>query len=142
MTKAEINAERKLFQLRDEILEKEPGVINGKFPQMRDYLLTTKLYKVLDAMPKPAVHHVHLTAGCPTKFLIELTYNDFVYYNDRLMLFKVSKSGMQNEGFISVPTLRKYWGDPKKFDSYLKTKIELSEETINRQESHVAWLEF
>lgn len=93
-------------------------------------------------MPKPAVHHLHLTAGCPTSFLIELTYNDYVYYNDQTMLFKVNKNGPIGEGFISVPQLRKYWGDPIQFDEYLKKKIELKDETIIRQESHVCWLEF
>ena len=48
------------------------------------------------------------------------------------MLFKVSKNGIKLEGFISVPTLRKYWGDPRKFDDYLREKIELHPNTIRK----------
>ena len=50
-------------------------------------------------MPKPAVHHLHLTAGAPVEYLIKLTYNDYVYYNDRTQIFKVSKLGISEEGF-------------------------------------------
>lgn len=60
-------------------------------------------------MPKPAVHHVHLTAAAPIDYLIKLTYNDFVYYNDRTMLFKVSRKGIKEDGFIAANTLRKHW---------------------------------
>ncbi len=50
-------------------------------------------------MPKPAVHHCHVTAAAPVDFLIELTYRDYVYYNDRAQLFKVSKNGITEEGY-------------------------------------------
>ena len=50
-------------------------------------------------MPKPAVHHVHTTAGAPVEYLIKLTYEDYVYYNDRAQLFKVSRHGITEEGY-------------------------------------------
>jgi len=50
-------------------------------------------------MPKPAVHHVHLTAASPIDYLIKLTYYDYVYFNERANLFKVSKKGINEAGF-------------------------------------------
>ena len=51
-------------------------------------------------MPKPAIHHLHLTAGAPIDFILKLTYYDHVYFNDRTGLFKVSKKGINEDGFI------------------------------------------
>jgi hypothetical protein len=81
-------------------------------------------------MPKPAVHHLHLTAASPIDFLIKLTYYDYVYFNDRTLLFKVSKKGIKEEGFVQVTTLRKYWNSANEFDTYLKNKIELNESAV------------
>lgn len=67
-------------------------------------------------MPKPVVHHLHITAGAPVKFLIKLTYYDYVYYNERLDLFKVSRNGIKEEGFQKTTTLRKYWAKASDFD--------------------------
>ena len=53
-------------------------------------------------MPKPVVHHLHLTAAAPLDYLVELTYYDFVYYNSKENLFKVSKKGVKAEGYIKV----------------------------------------
>lgn len=51
-------------------------------------------------MPKPAVHHLHLTAAAPLDFLIKLTYYDHVYFNDRSGIFKVTKNKVTTDGFI------------------------------------------
>ena len=53
-------------------------------------LLKSKLYEVLNLMPKGALHHIHSTAVPSADFYIKLTYNDFVYYNERERLFKVA----------------------------------------------------
>lgn len=50
-------------------------------------------------MPKPVIHHVHLTAAVPIDYLIHLTYYDFVYFNDRAKIFKVSKKGITEDGY-------------------------------------------
>jgi hypothetical protein len=77
-------------------------------------------------MPKPAVHHLHFSASSPIDYLIRLTYYDHVYFNERTLLFKVSKKGITEDGFIKVTTLRKYWSEAQEFDTYLKGKIELN----------------
>lgn len=59
-------------------------------------------------MPKPAVHHTHLTACADVDTLIELTYNDFVFYSEKENLFFVNKNGCDKDGYMKVNTLRQY----------------------------------
>jgi hypothetical protein len=44
-------------------------------------------------MPKPAVHHTHLTATADVKYLVSLTYNDYVFYSEKENNFIVNKNG-------------------------------------------------
>ena len=74
-------------------------------------------------MPKPAIHHAHLTACASVDFLVSLTYYDYVFYSEKENLFYVSKDGCSKEGYIEVNKLRQYWQDAKKFDKYLTDKI-------------------
>ena len=76
------------------MFEEDPSIITGFYYDKLHYLKKSKLYEALLAMPKPAVHHVHLTAAAPLDYLIRLTYYDNCYYNDRLKMFKVSKKGI------------------------------------------------
>lgn len=75
-------------------------MITGNFYDKCEIVKNSKIYEALNMMPKPAVHHFHLTAGATLDFLIKLTYYDHVYYNDRTLLFKVSKKGIKEHGFI------------------------------------------
>ena len=81
-------------------------------------------------MPKPAVHHLHITAGAPLDFVIKLTYYDHVYFNDRTYLFKVTKKPFKQDGYIQVNTLRKHWSNSVSFDDYLREKILLTNTSI------------
>ena len=54
-----------------------------------EYMHGTKVFKVLDAMPKGAIHHIHTTAANPIDAYLKLTYDDRVYFNLRDRLFKV-----------------------------------------------------
>ena len=91
-------------------------------------------------MPKPAVHHIHLTAGAPVDYLIDLTYKDYVYYNDRTKLFKVTKTGIIPDGYQKTSLLRKHWSSVQSFDDYLRNLILLNRESGCCQESHPIWL--
>lgn len=93
-------------------------------------------------MPKPAVHHLHLTAAAPIDFLIKLTRYDYVYLNERTGLFKVSKKGVSHDGYLPVNTLRKYWSSSQEFDQYLREKILLNRNQTKSRESHMIWKEF
>jgi hypothetical protein len=93
----EINADRKLRQIRDSMLAEDPSLVTGLYYDKYQKLINSKLYEALNIMPKPAVHHCHITAAAPVDLLIRLTYYDYVYYNDRAQLFKVSKNGPPKE---------------------------------------------
>lgn len=94
LKKIEINAEKKLLQLRDAMFEEDASLVTGFYYDKYKKLQASKLYEALNEMPKPAVHHCHLTAASPIDYLIKLTYYDFVYFNERANLFKVSKKGI------------------------------------------------
>ena len=79
--------------------------IGGYYEKLQS-LLDSPLYELLKIMPKPAVHHVHLTAAASLDFLLSLTYKDCVYYSQRANEFFVSANGCEKEGFIKVNTLR------------------------------------
>ena len=93
-------------------------------------------------MPKPALHHFHMTAGAPIEFLIKLTYYDHVYFNDRVGMFKVSKKGVTDDGYVKVNTLRKHWKSADEFDNYLKERILLTRKMCHNNESQVIWDSF
>lgn len=93
-------------------------------------------------MPKPAVHHLHLTAAAPVDFLINLTYYDYVYYNEKEFLFKVSKKGITDPGYIKTTVLRKHWNNAQHFDDHLRNKILLTKEMIQCKDSHPIWCNF
>lgn len=67
-------------------------------------------------MPKPAIHHTHLTATADVKFLVELTYNDYVYYSEKENMFYASQKGCNLPSYIKVNTLRQYAKNAAVFD--------------------------
>jgi len=111
LDKNEIEVERKLMLLRNEIFKDDPSVVTGFYYDKYKKLQSSRLFEALKAMPKPAVHHCHLTAAAPLDYLIRLTYKDYVYYSDRDQLFKVSQKGISLDGFEKCTTLRKYWSN-------------------------------
>jgi hypothetical protein len=60
----------------------------------------SRLYEVIDKMPKMAVHHLHSTCMAPLSCLIKLTYYDFVYLNERVRNFKIIKKGKVDDGYL------------------------------------------
>lgn len=90
-------------------------------------------------MPKGAIHHIHLTAACPVDFLIELTYDPIVYFNERDGMFKVSKTGSPGAGFINCNEMRNFKPTAEEFDNYLKNQILLTKEEMSSQESQLVW---
>lgn len=124
------------------MLLEDASLVTGLYYDKYKKLQKSQLYEALNQMPKPAVHHLHITAASPLDFLIQLTYYDYVYYNDRAKLFKVSKNGITDEGFQKTTDLRKYWGRADEFDNYLKDLILLNRESACCQESHPIWQAF
>lgn len=139
LTRTEIQVESKLYKIRDEIFKEDPSVVTGFYYDKNTKLKKSKVFEALRQMPKPVIHHVHLTAAAPIDFLIKLTYYDYVYYSDREQLFKVSKKGINKEGFQKVTTLRKYWSNSQDFDTYLRNKILLGRPQCDCQQSRTIW---
>lgn len=102
----------------------------------------SKIYEALNVMPKPVIHHLHLTAAAPIDYLIKLTYYDYVYFNDKDYMFKVSKKGIKEDGFVQVTSLRKYWSSANEFDEYLKNRILLTRDMTECLDSHPIWVNF
>ncbi len=91
-------------------------------------------------MPKGAHHHLHLTAAAPIDFLIELSYEPYVYFNERDNIFRVQKDGKIEEcGFLNCNELRNYHASADDFDNFLKDKILLGKKDIESQESQQIW---
>lgn len=135
-------AEKKLAKLRADLVQEDETIITGSYYEKLPKLLNSEVYKCLNVMPKPVVHHIHLTAACPISFLVErLCYYDFVYYNQKEQLFKTSKNGCDLPGYVKVNDLRKYWSRSADFDKYLYDEILLREGT-DTQEHHEIWKYF
>lgn len=81
-------------------MEEDPECITGDFYAKKHVVEKSKLFEALNEMPKAVIHHLHLTAACPLRYLIKLTYRECVYYNQKLNLFKVTKNEFNEEGFI------------------------------------------
>jgi hypothetical protein len=90
-------------------------------------------------MPKPGLHHLHLTGATPMRYLIKATYRDYVYYNQNLNILKVTKNKLEEEGFVKCNQLRQYWKSPADFDKYLEAKILLGPSQIESKESNKIW---
>ena len=90
-------------------------------------------------MPKPAVHHTHLTGAVGAKSLIELCYYDYVYYSEKNGDFFISKTpeffskngksifdkGEERDSYIKCNDLRSYWTSGNGFDEMLLEKFTL-----------------
>lgn len=81
--------------------QEDDCIITGSYYEKLPKLKSSKLYDILTQMPKTVVHHIHLTASCPIDFLVDkLCYYDFVYFNQKDMMFKVNKNGCDLPGYV------------------------------------------
>lgn len=87
----------------------------------------SKLFEVLNKMPKGAIHHIHTSAAPPVDVYLSLTYDPIVYYNEREKIFKVFPVGcLTEDGYVSCVEMRNFSKDPKAFDNHLKDEILLT----------------
>jgi hypothetical protein len=75
------------------MLEEDPMLITAPYYTRKDKIQQSALYDCFKMMPKPAVHHTHLTATADVKYLVSLTYNDYVFYSEKENNFIVNKNG-------------------------------------------------
>lgn len=101
------------------------------------------LFKMLNTMPKGALHHIHTTAANTIDSYVELTYDDRVYFNARDGLFKVyPKHQNVANGYIPTKTLREFATNRENVDKELREKILLMPQEANDLESHDIWKGF
>ena len=118
------SVDRKLAALRKKMLTKDPFLMQRPHLERLETLKNCELYKCFEKMPKPGVHHTHLTGAASIDFLIELTYYDFVYYSEKENLFFASREkSTVPENYVQCSELRQYWSGATAFDQYLKDKM-------------------
>ena len=62
----------------------EPGIMDltiENFFEQKETMEKSKLFALLNPMPKGAIHHIHTTAAIPIDAYVELTKEDCVYFN-------------------------------------------------------------
>ena len=130
--------DNKLNDLREKMFKKDKSLNIGGMYRWLDTLVKSDLYDCFYNMPKPAVHHAHLTACATMEFLIHLTYFDSVFFSEKDNKFFASGKGCDLDGYIKVNTLRQYWKESAEFDKWLVAKMELrpDPETL---EDHAIW---
>ena len=120
------------------MFEKHPSLGIGNYYKWRETYLKSPLFDCLLQMPKPVVHHVHITACAPLKLLLMITYYDYVFYSERDNKFFASKKGCELDGYVKVNTLRQYAKSAVEFDNEIIEKIKLQppQDVI---EDHKVW---
>jgi hypothetical protein len=106
----------KLDKIRASMLLADPVLVTAPHYDKLKKLIDSPLYEVFKMMPKPAIHHTHLTACADKKFLLKLTYHDQVYYSQKENAYYVNKTKPAPPGYLSVNTLRAYSKDSRVFD--------------------------
>jgi hypothetical protein len=89
LTPDERSANAILEKLKLELVNPSFNVVIRDFFESKNLIENSKLYAVLDMMPKGAVHHIHSIAAPTVENYLELTRQPEVYYNQTKKLFKV-----------------------------------------------------
>lgn len=122
-TEDERKADAKLKALYKELVTPYNNVVIRDFFDNKSRVENSKLFEVLNKMPKGAIHHIHTSAAMPVETYIKLTYEDIVYYNEREGLFKVFPQGGKMDGYLQCTEMRKFSESPEKYDQHLKEEI-------------------
>ena len=122
----------------------ERNVVIRDFYQTRKEVEASDLYKVLDMMPKGAIHHIHTTAAVPVNAYLEMTRNDIVYYNERERMFKVFPRGesQKEDGYVCCNVMRQCRKSAEEYDEFLKNEILLTEKQTKGNASRDIWKHF
>lgn len=81
-TDAERAANKKICEEREKIANNEflNRTIHNYF-ENKSIMESSGLFKMLNKMPKGAIHHIHTTAANPIDAYLRLTYDDRTYYS-------------------------------------------------------------
>jgi adenosine deaminase CECR1 len=143
LTEEERKADQKLTQLKSELVNPLFNIVLRDFTENRAQVESSKLFAVLDKMPKGAIHHIHTSAAPPIEVYMSLTYDPMVFYNEREKLFKIfPKATMKEDGYVSCVEMRAYSKDIEAFDNHLKNEILLTKAQTEGKSSHDIWKHF
>lgn len=137
--KSEKAAEKKLSMMRKALLDEDPVIVTAPHYDKLHKLLNSELHHVFKLLPKPVVHHAHLSGCVDVDLLIRFTYYDYVYYSQKENKFHVNKISCTKPGYIRVNKLRQYAASSKDFDKTIEEKILLQ---INHREDNNIWKDF
>lgn len=144
LTDAERKADGHLKVIREKIANN--GELNRTihdFFENKEVMENCELFRVLNLMPKGAIHHIHTTAANPIDAYLKLTYDDRVYYNKRDNLFKVyPKHEGVLDGYVQCTQLRSFYSSPAEFDAMVMAEILLGPKESANMESHAIWKHF
>lgn len=121
------------------MIEKDPVIVTESHYDKLDSIQNSELLNVFKYMPKPVVHHCHLSGSVPLELLVQFTYYRYVYYSEKENKFYVNQKGCTKDGYIAVNALRQYAADAKAFDKELYDKMKLQ---IDHREDHKIWGDF
>lgn len=84
LTDKEREANEILKALREEVANNEymNRTIHNYFKNKK-IMEESKLFKLLNSMPKGGIHHIHTTAAIPIDAYLKATYDERVYYSER-----------------------------------------------------------
>lgn len=127
----------------DELANPDFNVAIRDFYANRKTVENSKLFEILNKMPKGAVHHIHTSAAPPVDVYLSLTYDPITYYNEREKIFKIfpKMTGVE-DGYVSCVEMRNFMKDPKGFDTHLRNEILLTEAETKGRASHDIWKHF
>ena len=102
LTDKERRAAKVLEKFRDVVANRDKNLALRNFYENRKEVEDSKLFEILNKMPKGAIHHIHTTAGPPVDVYVEMTRDPMVFYNEREKLFKVFPKPKEQieEGYV------------------------------------------
>ena len=144
LTDAERTADGHLKVIREKIANNaELNRTIHDFFENKEVMENCELFKVLNTMPKGALHHIHTTAANPIDTYLKLTYDERVYFNSRENLFKVyPKHEGVLDGYVQCTQLRSFYSSPEDFDTMVMNEILLGPKESANMESHAIWKHF
>ncbi len=142
LTKEETKANIKFLKIRDDLMSDGQMHFLDGYYKSQPVISGSKLFTTLNKMPKGGHLHLHLTAACKIDYLMELTKEDYVYYNEKANLLKVFVEVEPLEGYVKCNELRETWQKEGTFDEYIYNKILLTEEDISSKHSSTIWKNF
>ncbi|CAI2366365.1 unnamed protein product [Moneuplotes crassus] len=143
LTEKEQRANDIIQDLREQVVQGDHSPLLLPYYEGKKQISESNLHQAIRKMPKGAHLRLHQIAAYPLDFIINVTYKDDAYYNikeNRLSTF--SNKAAAKPGFHKCNFLRKNWKFGGTFDSFLRSKILITEDELKSQEHSEIWKSF